>query len=404
MRFQSQCRSVILSFLPLVMCLVELPFLVAQTSVVVGNKKIERRVTTTLDAAGSNRAELEKALAAVGGDKKVGMRFLLAYMPTSDAKQLSAEFLLEHVNGAYQAWRNSPWESQVSEEMFLNYILPYSSVSEKREAWRNDFIKRFLPMVKDAKSASEAAVILNQKIFPVLKVKYSTKRMRADQGPYESIESGKASCTGLSILLIDACRAVGVPARFVGIPKWTDGSGNHSWVEVWDQEWKYTGAAEPAGDQLNLGWFSDRASQARTDEPLHSIYAVSFKNTGLKFPMVWARNSPTVWSTNVTHRYTRNRFELETDEVLWRLRVVDGAGERIAIKVRVTSEDERTVFDGTSKNESFDANDHVDLLLKKNSQYTCTYGKKGQQPTTQILKTTDKSPAEPLTLTYDRDQ
>ncbi|MEE9394119.1 MAG: hypothetical protein V3W41_16595 [Planctomycetota bacterium] len=39
--------------------------------------------------------------------------------------------------------------------------------------------------------------------------------------------AGTASCIGLSIMLIDAC-AVGVPARFVGTPLWSDGSGNHS--------------------------------------------------------------------------------------------------------------------------------------------------------------------------------
>ena len=63
----------------------------------------------------------------------------------------------------------------------------------------------------------------------------------------ESMETGLASCTGLSILLIDACRSVGVPARFVGTPLWADGSGNHSWVEIWDGGWHFVGAAEPAG-------------------------------------------------------------------------------------------------------------------------------------------------------------
>src|SRR6478752_4758171 len=48
-----------------------------------------------------------------------------------------------------------------------------------------------------------------------LKVGYSTERRAANQSPSESRESGKASCTGLSILLSDACRSVGIPARLV---------------------------------------------------------------------------------------------------------------------------------------------------------------------------------------------
>lgn len=383
----------------------------AQSGVDSAAEKIQRRIERTLQAAGVNRVELEKAIKAVGGENRRGMRFLLAYMPVQDAKNLNAEFLIEHVNGAYGAWKNSPWKDQVSEEMFLNYILPYSSVSEKREAWRSDFNNRFLPLVKDAKTASEAAVILNQKIFPLLKVKYSTRRKRADQGPYESIESGLASCTGLSVLLIDACRAVGIPARFVGIPKWTDGSGNHSWVEIWDQEWKYTGAAEPTGDQLNRGWFSNRAAFAKVDDPAHSIYAVSFKDTGLRFPMVWARNSPNVWATNVTQRYVRDKIELKPDQVLWRIRAVDGSGERVAINIRVKDGDDAVVFAGTTKNESFDTNDHVERILKKNHRYSIAYGHQNpddekpaqasarrQASRIKFFKTTDRSPAEPWTI------
>jgi len=77
-----------------------------------------------------------------------------------------------------------------------------------------------------------------------VQVAYSREREKADQSSFESIASGKASCTGLSILLVDACRAVGIPARVVGTPLWVDRSGNHTWVEIWDDGWRYLGACE----------------------------------------------------------------------------------------------------------------------------------------------------------------
>src|SRR5262249_41900383 len=146
-------------------------------------------------------------------------------------------------------------------------------------------------------------VILNQKIFPLLKVRYSTERRRAVQSPKESIESGLASCSGLSILLIDACRAVGVPARFVGIPMWPDTSGNHSWVEIWDDGWHFTGAAEPSGDRLDEGWFAGRAATAQRDVPEHAIYAVSFGQAPLRLPTSWIGGA--MYGINVTDRYTK---------------------------------------------------------------------------------------------------
>ena len=357
---------------------------------------VKQRVATTLRAAEKNREELEKVLQDIEPEFKVGAEFLLAYMPHSDAKKLSSEFLLEHIRGAYEAWIQSPWHAQISEDIFLNNILPYASVSERREAWRADFRKRFLPMVESVKNPSEAAVLLNQKIFRELGVKYSTKRKRPDQGPYESIESGKASCTGLSILLIDACRAVGVPARFVGIPRWTDNSGNHSWVEIWDGEWKFTGAAEPSGDDLNKGWFVERATKAKANQPIHSIYAVSYRGTDTRFPIVWDRSFDPFWASNVTERYTKKKMEIGENQVLVRVKAVDAkTKERVVAKFSFTDQKGNTVFEGQTKNESFDSNDHANVLLEKNTEYVLLYNDEGREET-EAFTTTDSSPKKPF--------
>ncbi|KKK98536.1 hypothetical protein LCGC14_2641790, partial [marine sediment metagenome] len=141
-----------------------------------------------------------------------------------------------------------PWGKQVPKDIFLNYVLPYVNLNERRDNWRKDFYTRFMPLIKGCKTPGDAGMALNSKVFPLVKVHYSKKRKKADQSPYESIKSGMASCTGLSILLVDACRACGVPARFVGTPLWSDKSGNHSWVEIWHEgKWHYTGGGEPGG-------------------------------------------------------------------------------------------------------------------------------------------------------------
>ncbi len=326
---------------------------------------VDSLVQSTLEIADGNRVELQKAVDTIEPEMKPGLDFLLAYMPPSDAKSLDAEFLLGHVRGAYEAWNSSPWKDQIDEETFLNYILPYANVSERRERWRADFRKRFLPMVESAKTPSEAAVLLNQKIFPELGVKYSTKRERADQGPYESIESGVASCTGLSILLIDACRSVGVPARFVGTPQWSDNSGNHSWVEIWDGGWKFTGAAEPDGDDLNKSWFTERASRATESSRKHAIYAVKYRKTGLKLPMVFQKNFDPVWSVNVTNRYAREPL-IRHDQMLLRIKAIDPVSkQRVIAKFSIIDETSQVLFEGETNDERFDTNDHVTAVVPR---------------------------------------
>lgn len=329
-------------------------------------------ISQALEQAGENRGQIAAALHHVPADQRPGMRFLVANMPERDLVSLTSEFLLENCDLAYREWRRSAWKDQVPEDIFLNNVLPYVSINESREPWRKDFIERFRPLVSNARTPAEAAAILNQNIFRLLSVRYSTARPKADQSPAESIRAGLASCSGLAVLLIDACRAVGVPARFVGTPRWTDNSGNHSWVEVWDDGWHFTGAAEPSGDKLDQAWFVGRAATALRDEPRHAIYAVSFRKTPLSFPLVWDRSIRYVPAVNVTDRYAGKVEPLAAGLCQMMFRVVDSStGQRCAARlvVRDTANPGTVVREGVSRDERFDANDHVTVVLPEDKEY-----------------------------------
>ncbi|MCA9295454.1 MAG: hypothetical protein KC983_03035, partial [Phycisphaerales bacterium] len=248
-----------------------------------------------------------------------------------------------------------PWSDSISTELFHNNILPYASVSETRESWRGRLMKICLPMVDACHTPAEAAQRLNEQLFAALNVRYSTERARADQSPSESIDQGKASCTGLSILLVDACRSVGVPARLVGIPEWANKPGNHTWVEVWsDGEWHFVGAAEPDARGLNHAWFEHDASLARPDDPRHSIYATHWAPTGVTFPMVWTEGADPVHAVNVTARYVEPT-QPEEDRARVHVRIVNAQNVRIATPVQcVTAQATHAL---TSRDESFDTND-----------------------------------------------
>jgi len=266
-------------------------------------QKYRDAVRKQLAAAGKNRPELVAAVRAVSPEHRRGLAFLLANMPKRDLTSLSKDYLTANVEYAYRARAEVPWGRAIPDEIFLNDVLPYASVNERRDNWRKDFYARFIGVARKCKTPGEAAVKLNKLAFERLKVRYhATKRPKPDQSPYESTKAGYASCTGLSILLIDACRAVCVPARLAGTPLWTNRKGNHSWVEVWDRQWHYTGAAEPA--PLDTAWFTKIASKADPERPEHRIYAASFERTGLAFPLVWDLKIRYVPAVDVTRFYT----------------------------------------------------------------------------------------------------
>ena len=334
-------------------------------------------VEKALEQAGTNRQELVQALQQTPEAQRAGMQFLVENMPLRDLTKLSAEFLLENLTLAYQAFAEAPWAKSISSEMFLNEILPYASVTEPRENWRKRLHELSAPLVKDCKTPGEAAQQLNQKLFPLVKVRYSTTRRAADQGPLETMESGVATCTGLSILLVDACRSVGVPARVTGIPMWVDNRGNHTWVEIWDGDWHYAGAAEPDPAGLDRGWFGGSAAQAIKDDPRHAIYASSFKKTGVLFPM---RRANYVSAVNVTDRYAKPKVE-DPNKLKLMVKVLDRlGGKRVAAQVTVTALDDSAVhFEGTSKEEPADMNDHLTFEVPRKGTYIINAEREGQE-------------------------
>ena len=333
-------------------------------------------LSVALSQAGGNRAELEKALRQCPPEEKPGMEFLIANMPDADRKSLKADFLLANTSLAYRARRETPWGKSIPQDLFFNDVLPYAHVDEARDPWRAEFFALCMPMVQGCKTPEEAVRKLNGELFGKLKVKYSTKRRVPNQSARESMELGLASCTGLSIVLADACRAVCVPARLVGTPLWANKRGNHTWVEVWDAGWHFTGACEQDPNGLDRGWFVGDASQAQKEVYEHAIYAASFRRGPIHFPMVWAMRSKDVPGENVTDRYAKKK-EVPADTVRLMVRVLGADGKRVAEKVRVTSKPdgkEASVLDGVSRGEMADTNDFLGFNLKRGVEVVVTVG------------------------------
>lgn len=306
-----------------------------------------------LEVAGGNAAEIRGFLeAAAAGHGKAGEKaavYLVEGMPSWDLKGLKKDFLLENLSLALKARKTFAWAKELPEEVFWNDVLPYASLDETREGWRQDFYERSSNIVKDCKTATEAVQALNKEFFKQYKVHYNTGRKRPNQSPSESKELGMATCTGLSIILVDACRSVGVPARVAGTALWTGKRGNHTWVEVYDGgKWHFTGADEYNAKGLNHAWFTGDASNAVAEDWRNAIWATSWKKADTHFPMVWALKNKEVGGVNVTARYTKNAkkagplvpvhlrvFEKEGGERI--VAEIDLMGAGAAVKETVTS-------------------------------------------------------------------
>jgi len=320
---------------------------------------------------------LREALERASRRDEPAVRFLIENMPERDRESVPTDVLLAHARLAREVMNEVPWGRTIPEEIFLNYVLPYAQADEKREDWRSVFYKDLLPLVSDCVTSSDTAQVLNRTIFKKYGVVYSTKRPKACQSPSESISAGMASCTGLSIMLANACRAVGVPARIVGIPRWPDGRGNHTWVEIWDSgEWHFTGAAEPDKRGLDRGWFVKRAASAKRDSRLHAIYAASFRRTGTTFPLPWRGGKGDVPAVNVTDRYAPPPAEVAepADHAKrWCILAIDvldrRGGARVQAEVSAVPARGGASLRGSTFSDSDDMNRVLELKLEHGSTY-----------------------------------
>ncbi|WP_278901724.1 transglutaminase-like domain-containing protein [Leyella stercorea] len=346
-------------------------------------KEYHALIDRTIATAGDNAKELKKALKEVPRNEREGMAFLISYMPERDAKSLSADFLLENVEYAYKARAEFPWAKEVPDSVFLNDVVAYANLNENRESWRKDFYERFKKYVAPCKTMREAIDSVNRNVRDELLVDYNTKREKPDQAPYESMRQHMASCSGLSILLTDAFRAVGIPSRVAGTPAWHDDRGNHNWNEVWiDGQWRFT--EYYPSDDLDQSWFLTDAGKAVKEDLRKAIYAASFKPTGSYFPLVWDEDIRYVHAENVTDRYTSlyraqlSAMPADGSHVALRVMVfkdkdhAEASGDRVATNLDVFKGDKQ-LYGGRSTGATQDMNDVLTFNVEKNQQYIIKY-------------------------------
>ena len=367
------------------------------------NPDSDEALQTVIEAS-ERGEELRKLVAETPAEEQRDMAYLIVNMPEHDREGMDLELLKENVAYANIARNKYAWAKELPEEVYLCDVLPYAVVDEVRDSWRKDMYEMFAPAVDTCETMYDAICAVNANIPALTGVHYNTKREKTNQSPSESIRQGMASCTGLSILLVDAYRAVGIPARFAGTASWHDNRGNHSWTEVWlDGEWRVTEYYFPS--QLDHLWFMADAAKANGEDRKYAIYATRFAGGNDWFPMVWADEGEDaavedlpkwVGAENVTQHY----IDLAYDQYTRHLEAGTHTFLRIAgykEQGKTQHSDDRVamgvdIFRGTEQmgggltaGELRDMNDFFSVLLPKNTEYELRYYNEAGELQTQAV-------------------
>lgn len=215
-----------------------------------------------LQLAGANRSELEAALDSCQQKPftMAAMRFVIANLPLSDLGVISSDMLIENVELAMDAWAAYPYGADVDEATWAHYVLPPRFSQEPLSGWRPYLREQLHSVVGECQTLEEAAIAVNYWCGERTVFKQTQRR---DQDPVSTLKGGYGRCEELAMLLIAACRSVGIPARYAYCPWWTWSDNNHAWVEIYgsDGRWHFTGGCEPK-ETLDKAWFEQAARRA----------------------------------------------------------------------------------------------------------------------------------------------
>jgi Transglutaminase-like enzymes, putative cysteine proteases len=191
-------------------------------------------------------------------DEKQAIHFLYAYMPLSDMADYQPSFIHENVKQALKARSEMTWGKQISEDVFLHFVLPLRVNNENLDSFRMVMYPVLKARIKGL-SMKEAALEINHWCHEKVAYRGTDERTSA---PLSTVKKTFGRCGEESTFTVTALRTAGIPARQVYTPRWAHSDDNHAWVEVWiDGKWYYLGACEPESD-LNIGWFSEPARRA----------------------------------------------------------------------------------------------------------------------------------------------
>ncbi|MDO5968374.1 transglutaminase-like domain-containing protein [Flavivirga aquimarina] len=153
-----------------------------------------------------------------------------------DVNSISSEFLIKNIDAAFLEWKKNIWSKGYSFETFCEYILPYRSLTEPLENWREDYkvlANRTKYMIDDV---TDPVAICTQIISSLDEFTFINKRPDPIPflSPSQMLFRRQGSCPDLANFALMVCRSKGIAATFDFTPHYAASSNRHFWNTVVD--------------------------------------------------------------------------------------------------------------------------------------------------------------------------
>ena len=157
----------------------------------------------------------------------------------ADLETVSAEYLIENIDLAFQAWREKPWARELTFEAFREYVLGYRGDNEPVNSFRPTCLARYADLperMKDPTDVYEAAALVRQDVHRWVPFNDLYYLHPTDQSFEEMARSRNGRCGDISNMMMYAMRSVAIPAAVDFTPWWANRDNNHAWEVILDKD------------------------------------------------------------------------------------------------------------------------------------------------------------------------
>jgi len=157
----------------------------------------------------------------------------------ADLEKITAEYLIENIELAFQAWREKPWAKDLTFEAFREYILGYRGDNEPVNSFRPTCLARYADLpekMNDPTDVYEAAELVRKDVNQWVPFNELYYLHPTDQSFEEMNQRRNGRCGDISNMMMYAMRSVAIPAVVDFTPWWADRDNNHAWEVILDAQ------------------------------------------------------------------------------------------------------------------------------------------------------------------------
>lgn len=153
-----------------------------------------------------------------------------------DTAFLDTAFLRENIEAAFAAWREAPWNDEITFDQFCEYILPYRVSDEiLRSHTRSILREKYLPLIEGCTDWLDAFEIIYNHLMVYIQKKSMDCPYTIDPLTTEYVR--QADCKQRCILIVSVLRSLGIPATVDRVLNWANYSTlGHEWVVAVDRK------------------------------------------------------------------------------------------------------------------------------------------------------------------------